>query len=37
MLVFVMDFVSRFVRYSVRNVVAGYRWLLCRGYGLMSL
>ena len=27
MLVFVMIFVSRFGRYSVRNVVASYRWI----------
>ena len=37
MLVFVMVFASRFRRYSVRNVVAGYRWILCRGYVFVSL
>ena len=34
MLVFVMVFVSRFVRSTVRNMVAGYRRILCKGYGL---
>ena len=33
MLVFVMVFVSRFGRYNLKNVVAGYRWILYRGYG----
>ena len=37
MLVFVVVFVSRFGRCSVRNVVAGYRRVLCRGYGFVSL
>ena len=37
MLVFVLVFVSRFGIYSVRNVVAGYRWILCRGYRFVSL
>ena len=33
MLVFVTIFVGKFGRYSIRNVVAGYRWILCSGYG----
>ena len=30
MLVFVIIFVSRYI---LSNVVAGYKWILCRGYG----
>ena len=30
-------FVNRFGRYSVRNMVAGYRLVLCRGYGFVGL
>ena len=37
MSVFVMVFVSRFGRHSVRNVVAGYRLMLSRDFGLVSL
>ena len=36
MLVFVMVFVNRFGTYSLRNMVAGYRWIFCRGYGFVS-
>ena len=36
-LVFVMVFASRFGKCSARNVVAGYRLILCRGFGFMSL
>ena len=37
--IFVFDkaFVSRFGIYIVRNVVAGYRLMLCRSFGYMSL
>ena len=35
MLVFVMVFVSRFGRSSVRIMIVGYRCILCRGFGFI--
>ena len=32
-----MVFVCRFGKNNMRNVVAGHRWILCRGFGFMSL
>ena len=36
MLVYVMVFVSKFGRAYVRNVVAGYRLILCMGFAFVS-
>ena len=37
MLIFVMAFVNRFGRCNLRNVVVGYRLMLCRGFVFVSL
>ena len=37
MLVFVMVFVNRFGRCNLSNVVVGYRLMLCKGFGFVSL